>query len=980
MTLTLRRHGLSAALLLAAAVCLYPFWSMNHNDRLLREASRALYFEDFPAALRLADTFLKDSPSNRHALLIAGQASARLHESEQAVEYFDRIPDDGSPESVLALAGKGERFMHLGRVRDAERALRAAVEGHPRHFTSNSHLGFILQVQGRTWESLPFIREQIRQGRFRGDELQMLSVSEILHVSDKRFVAACLAAVPDDPRPLLSRARLARMRNRVEEAEPLLGRIVSDAPDVIEAQARLGQLLLDAHRIEDFVAWHQALPASADAHPEIWFARGIWAIRMKQPRVAVRCFLEAVTRAPNHVQSNYRLSLLLDAIGDRGLAERFTARADILAKLEMEYTGMINSPRPEGMKRVAALLEQLGRFYEAAGIFDLALRLFRVDPEWARPGVKRAGRLVDQEESFIVATAHPMRGIDLSEYPLPDVRIDKRSRSPASGPIVSNVEVTFTDVARQVGLNFTYFNGSATPRGLDHIFETTGGGVAVIDFDGDAWPDLYFAQGGVLPPQTDDFEHQDRLFRNRAGEGFEDVTANAGLGDHLFGQGATVGDFNNDGFPDLYVANLGANRLYENNGDGTFSDVTEQAGTAGHEWTLSCLMADLNGDAFPDVYAVNYLETQSVLDRRCRKNGHPQTCAPTLFPAEQDRLYLNLGDGRFEDVTDRVGITHAEGKGLGIIAADFDGSGRLSLFVGNDTATNFFFVNQTARRGGDLSFTESGLLTGLGVGATGRVQASMGIAAGDANQDGLLDLFITNFYADPNTMYIQQPGQVFVDEARRMELHDPGFNLLGFGTQFLDGELDGYPDLVVTNGHVDRTDATGEPDEMPPQYFRNYGDKGYEEITGPSLGGYFEGKYLGRALTRLDWNRDGREDFCVGHLHAPVSLVTNETTGAGHFLAVRLRGTQSDRDAIGTTVRLSADGRNWTRQLTAGDGYLSSNQRQLVFGLGETDRIDELVIRWPSGRNQTFRDLSVDQEIVCVEGGTETNELRRSIP
>ncbi len=978
MTSVLRRHGPPFLILLAVAISLHPLWIVSDTTRRLRAAARAYYFDDFPAAVHLANDVLRETPDNRQALLIAGEASARLQQSERAISYFDRIPEDGSPESVLALAGKGERLMMLRRVRAAERVLRKAVGQHPGHFGANKNLGFLLQVQGRTWESLPCIREQVRQGRFHGDELQILSVSEILYISNKHFVAECLAAVPDDPLPLLSRARYAQLRNNLEESEHLLRKILTADPGLLEAQARLGQILLDGNRMEEFVAWHRDLPPVADVHPEIWFARGVWASHAGQTRVAVRCFLESVARSFNHVRANYQLSLLLNEGGNRNLADRFSVRADRLAKLELEFVGLIDSPRADGLKRAATLLEQLGRFHEAAGIYDLALRILRDEPKWARPGVKRVSQQIDYQASFIVVAANPMRGIDLTQYPLPDVHTIKRSsRSPMT---VSDVDVTFTDVARQVGLNFTYFNGSETPRGLNHIFETTGGGVASLDFNGDAWPDLYFSQGGDLPPQTDSFEHCDALFRNLGGDRFENVSALAGLGDHLFGQGVTVGDYNDDGFPDLYVANLGTNRLYTNNGDGTFQDVTNEAGCAGDAWTLSCVMADLNGDAFPDIYAVNYLTMQSVLDRLCRKNGHPQTCAPTLFPAEQDRLYLNLGDGHFSDVTDGAGITLPDGKGLGIIAADFDGSGRLSLFVGNDTATNFFFVNQTTHLGGDLSFAESGLLMGLGVGGKGRAQATMGIAADDANGDGLIDIFTTNFYADANSMYVHQPGQVFVDESRRTGLYDPGFNLLGFGAQFLDGELDGYPDLVVANGHVDRTEATGEPDEMPPQYFQNLGSGRYAEIVGPSLGRYFEGSYLGRALTRLDWNRDGLEDFCVGHLHAPVSLVTNETTGAGHYLVVRLRGTQSNRDAIGTTVLMSTIRRVRVMQLTAGDGYLSSNQRQLVFGLGGAERVDELTIRWPSGRSQVFHDLTADREILCVEGRSDFLDLTQGAP
>ncbi len=515
------------------------------------------------------------------------------------------------------------------------------------------------------------------------------------------------------------------------------------------------------------------------------------------------------------------------------------------------------------------------------------------------------------------------------------------------------------------------------------MFEFTGGGVAVIDFDVDGWPDIYLAQGSkhfadpslknpdsatpnsALPINIE----SDRFFRNRGELAFEDVTELAGLRETSFSQGVTVGDYDNDGFADLFVANIGLNRLFRNNGDGTFADVSVSAGIRGNSWTTSCVMADLNGDSFPDIYAVNYLEGSDLFDRVCQgADGASHSCLPQQFAAADDQLLLNLGDGRFVDASADSGIIVADGKGLGVVAADFTGDGSLSLFVANDTTANFYFQTNAPSNGLTPRFQEAALAQGLALSGEGRAQACMGIACGDADDNGLLDLLVTNYYDESNTLYRQQPGGWFVDATRESKLSEPSYKMLGFGTQFLDADLDGQLDLAVANGHVDDFSGQGIPYRMRPQFFRNVNRGVFHELQSQYLGSYYSRPCLGRALATLDADCDGRPDMVITHLDEPAALLVNSTPSVGNSLSLTLCGVTSARDAIGATVTVTFPDRKIVRQLTAGDGYLASNERKLIIGVGAARTVDSLCVRWPSGLVTTFYDVPSNHDFLLIEG------------
>jgi tetratricopeptide (TPR) repeat protein len=974
---------LAIAILFSGAGVFAAVWWMSQpppasaSVNRLREGQRAFDRRDYAEAERIAGEILERDAESSPALLLAGRAAEAQRKHREAVEYLKRIPAEDSDESLAAARLGSQLAMQTGFARDAERFLRRILQREPDSLDANNRLAYLLGVQGRSWEARPFLMKVVELGRPTVHHLVMLSASEPV-VEDRKLLARFRETAPDDPIFLLGPARTDLFAGRTESAVRALEQIVQADPLSIEAQAQLGLAFAKAGDAERFLTWHRNLPENATRHPDVWVARGVFAQRRQQTPEAARCFWEAVQRDPNHRAACHHLARTLQKLGRPRDANPFERRASKLRRLAGAAERVFSSPgNTQFLEEASQLTESLGRHLEAAAWARTAL-IVRQDLVWAR-------NTLDRLQPHFTASGRPRQQgrnlaaeINLAAYPVPDWDRARGSGNQAvqiqGGDGRRRAKIRFVDDAAGAGLEFSYFNGARRDDAGQWIIESMGGGVAVLDYDGDDRPDLYFTQGTNWPVQPGNARHIDALFRNLGDGRFENVTAAAGLGDVDYSHGCTVGDFNGDGFPDLYVANVGRNRLYRNNGDGTFTDATDEAGLNDRRWTTSCLLADVNGDGLPDLYDVNYLKVDLKNLDFCKTGSEQGRCGPTQFAAESDQIFLNLGDGRFRNATAGSGVDRPNGKGLGIVAVDLTGTGRLDLFVANDTVPNFLF-RRTSSPEEPLQFREAAAALGLAVDGDGLAQACMGVAVGDANGDGRFDFFITNYADQSNTLYLQENGGTFYDGTRAAGLRGPSFPLLGFGTQFLDADLDGRPDLVLTNGHVYEPSAA-----MVPQFFRNRGGGRFEELKSNDVGPYFGKKFVGRGLARLDWNRDGRPDFVVSHTDAPVALLTNRTKNAGNFLAIQLRGVDGERDAIGATVAVHAGERKWVEQLTAGDGYHASNQREVVFGLGRTDVVDRVVVKWPSGRRQEFDATPAGQRFIVVEGRERMLPLGGSAP
>ncbi len=683
-------------------------------------------------------------------------------------------------------------------------------------------------------------------------------------------------------------------------------------------------------------------------------------------------------RDPNHERGTYQLAQLLIARGDAQRAEPFLARSRLLSDYFDTVKVAYLATNVNAILKAARGAERLENLWEASAWYRGLQAKGALTAE-ATAGLDRIlPRLQGLEITRTAPAGNPGAGVDLTEFPLLRSTVAPSAQA-ASNSTGTRTAVSFSDQATATGLRFQYFNGVPPGRTERHMYEFSGGGAAVLDYDRDGWPDVYLPQGSPWPRNLQQQEYRDRLFRHH-GSGYVDITEASGIRESGFSQGATVGDFNNDGFPDLYVTNIGFNCFFRNNGDGTFTDITAETGTAGDDaWSTSSVLVDLNQDGWPDLYCVNYLAGDDLYERVCPDaEGRVRSCSPRHFPAAQDQFWTNLGDGRFEETTETSGIVVPDGKGLGIVAADFEGSGRLSLFVANDAVPNFLFVNQETEPGARPRFAELALESGLALNVDGRPQACMGVACGDADDDGQLDLFVTNFFDEYNTFYRQVGTRLFEDATRAAGLFDTSLKKVGFGTQFIDGELDGRLDLILVNGDVDDFRDLGRDYAMRPQYLQNRGEFKFTELTEPTLGPYFQQKQLGRGMARLDWNRDGKEDVVISNLDVPAALLTNTTEQPGHFLTLRVCGVTSSRDAIGTTITAHVGGRRLVRQLTAGDGYLASNERMLSLGLGPATLVERVEIRWPSGLRQEFKNLAADTEWLCIEHANQLQPLAPS--
>jgi hypothetical protein len=520
----------------------------------------------------------------------------------------------------------------------------------------------------------------------------------------------------------------------------------------------------------------------------------------------------------------------------------------------------------------------------------------------------------------------------------------------------------FVDVTSSAGIQFQHNSGGYGGKLLP---ETMGSGCAFLDYDSDGWQDILLINGMDWPG------HRQRrttlqLYRNNRNGRFTDVTSRAGLDVELYGMGVAVGDYDNDGFPDIYVTCVGQNRLFHNTGKGTFIDVTNTSGLGKRQaFSSSALWFDYDRDGLLDLFVCNYVKWSPGRDVFCSLDGkHKSYCTPEAYRGETCWLFHNRGNGTFEDVTASSGIFDSSSKSLGVAMLDDDRDGWPDLLVANDTQPNKLYRNQH-----NGTFKDVAVEAGLAFSSDGRARAGMGVDIGDFTNLGRPGAAITNFDNEMTGLY-EFSGKSYEDIAARAGVGMASKNSLGFGCAFLDANLDGWLDLAVANGHIDDTvrNIRGNVGyAQPPHLFLNNGKGSFNDVAA-EIGGGFEHAKVGRGLAYGDFDRDGDLDLLLTTNNGPAYLYRNDQLAGNHSIRFQLRGTKSNRDGIGATVRIESGGMSESRMVKSGSSYLSQSELPITFGLEKRDRVNRVEISWPSGRNEEFRNLASGRCYECTEG------------
>ncbi len=551
---------------------------------------------------------------------------------------------------------------------------------------------------------------------------------------------------------------------------------------------------------------------------------------------------------------------------------------------------------------------------------------------------------------------------------------DSQHRPITAGGFIKTGPVVFMDIARQAGLT-TWHHTAGTPE-KKFIVEAKGPGVCLLDYDNDGWLDIYLVNGSTYKAlDGKEAAPQSALFHNNHDGTFTNVTTQAGLTNDRWGYGCAVGDVDNDGWPDLYVTNFGKNRLYRNNHDGTFTDIAQKAGVTLGTWSAGATFGDYDGDGRLDLFVDGYIHydnnlpgAKNIDSRFCQFRGTPVMCGPRGLPGEHDHLFHNNGDGTFTDVSQKLGVSDPDGYyGLGALFADVNNDGKPDLLVANDSTPNYLYINH-----GNGTFEDQSMESGYALNADGREVANMGIAAGDYENNGHLDIVNTTFSDDYDVVFRNDGKGNFTDASYQAGIAEPSIPFVGFGDGFLDYDNDGWKDLLIVNGHVypnvDQHPDWGTSYAERPLLFHNLKNGKFALV--PAVEGTgLAVVSVGRGAAFGDLFNDGKIDVVINNMDGVPVLLRNVAPDHHHWVELHLiGGPKSPRDAVGATVYLNADGMRQRGDVLSGGSYLSSNDMRVHFGIGNATKIDNVEIHWPSGAKETLKLHVVDRVYTVTEG------------
>ncbi|WP_146458220.1 FG-GAP-like repeat-containing protein [Rubripirellula tenax] len=948
------------------------------KQQRLDAAGRHLKSGEFERADDVIRALLIEDPDDQQASALMLRILLHRNDVASAIELLDRMGSQ-NPERRDDFDAHAASLLFQRKDFDAAITRLERLLGRSPDFDEARHLlAKVLDEQGDTFSSNQQARQLLNHTMLNRDELIGLIFPTRTHLTEQDISDSDAMRLKHRP-SVLSVASTHRILGNPREALASL-----DASSDFTSRrnpagiALYGRSLADAQMMDRLALWVAEAPAECESYPDFWMACGALA-RLNDPAVATECFVKAIRIEPGSIDAHYGLIQALEECGRHALAEKFRTRSNAVDSLARDVKRIREStkPDPQDFVDVATQLMNVGRPLEAIAWQEYAIANFAPNSEERRsiPTYKTkvlerfpTGRdeetlldeLAESECSQAIAWLAASRSNPVN--PSTMNAIDDRRPVPSGIDDLPFCDPVFVDVADRMKLSFQYFNAASPVDREFQIFQAFGGGAACIDFDRDGAVDFYLAQAGTTPPNGIS-AFANGLFRNQ-GKHFVDVIESSSADDRAYSVGVSAGDWNQDGFADLFIGNLGRNRLLINQGDGTFSDSQDPAIGQEQAYTSSVAIADLNDDGLPDIVEINYLDDPRIFAPIERDlEGKPVSLpGPLQFQPAMDRMILSVGDGTMDARPLGDQASDQFSTGLALIVTDIDGNRGNEVFVANDLRANQLWVRDDKTS----EWNDAAVGVGVAYGTQGKPMACMGIAAADFDRNGQLDLHISNFENEWSNQYMQTKSGTFVDSAVPFRLDALSRKMLGFGTQAIDFDNNTIWDLIVGNGHIEDLTDKGSLFAMPTQLLAGSSD-GFVETHVAGDDTYWQGMHFSRAMAKCDFNRDGKIDLLVTDLKSKPSLLENQTPTSHHGLQLELVGTRSERDAIGAIVVVEFGSTELMQTVQTGDGYLSKNESALFFGLGDTKSIDRVRVRWPSGIEQVFTDLDVDSRWQLVE-------------
>ena len=924
---------------------------------------------DWASAKSAAQKALLKSPDDVETLKLLAQIHAATRDYAAAADLHRQLSNREIPGRLNLLLQAFDWNARAGRFDEAENAMLRAIELGIDDSRAARVLCQLYTSQGRRHEASRQALRLARMGAMKSEELHSL-----LDRSGPFQLVSFAQYVPKEKVTLFDLGEVRILDTVTQDHDAALAKVqaVSTAvPNHPAVEALRGKLLaLRSGDQETLEEWHRALPDGIEEHPEYWLSIGIWQRDAGDDRAAVRSLAEAIRRDPTDRVALREIKSALIRMGQDARAETIGKTIAVLD--EVYRRSDRNSLTAEHANWIASQMQEMIRPWESLGWYQYAMALQGNAFSSERMLAKRREKIAEWEQSSGEAVIREARlkkllGFSLDAFPIApppgaDELQERFTQSDGELPEARGAgALAFKNIAAELGIETRFVSDYSVGESKFFLYQANGGGLATFDYDLDGLCDLYVVQSGGNPEEANASTPNELYRQVASGKEFQSVGTHAKADERGFGQGVCVCDLNQDGWPDLLVGNVGQNCLLLNQGDGTFVDASESFG-AETMWTSSVAVADLNGDHLPEILAANYVDDPKVFQIACTRGN--TDCHPHGFTPAVDQIFVNRGDGSFENDRGMSKVAELPNYSLGAVVANFDGVNGNDVFVSVDGKVNHYFGSESQPDATGYQLVEKAVLAGCSVGINGRQQACMGITVGDLDTNGTLDLAITNFHNEAINLFLQSKQSLFVDSASRYRLAKPTEKTLGFGIQAADFDNDSWLDLALLNGHIYDNRERGEPFRMPAQLFRR-DEKGFVEQLPRSAGSFWNQKALGRTLAQFDLDRDGRMDLVGNHLDQPVAILKNESD-SGNWIQIVLVGVESERDAIGAIVTARSGGRERKLWKTSG-GYMTGNEPILHLGLGDAKSVDELTVRWPTGETQTFNDLAGNSRWLIIE-------------